>query len=163
MAFVVEDGTGLADATSLVSVTYADEFFADRNRSAWVALSTQQKQGHLVEGTDYLTNRWNGLFLSQPLNDNQALPFPRKAFGLPTNVLKAVCEYAYQSAFGTLYNEMTTDASGIAVIKTKEKLGPMEETYAAVHGSSAIRTYRTFPRADALMRPYLASANGVYR
>lgn len=66
MAFVVEDGTGLATATSLVSVADADTYWTDRvgDNAAWLALDEDVKQRQLILASDYMRNtrryNWTG-------------------------------------------------------------------------------------------------------
>ena len=48
MAFVPETGIGLPDANSLVSVEFADEYFADRAIAEWGKLTLPQKQEMIV-------------------------------------------------------------------------------------------------------------------
>lgn len=43
MAFIAEDGSGLEGANSLVTVEFADEYFADRMNTAWAALTQEAK------------------------------------------------------------------------------------------------------------------------
>ena len=113
MAFIVEDGSGLPDATSLCSVEFADEYFSDRNKEEWVVdLTVQEKQGYLIAASDWVehTYRWRG---------NRA--FCDQAFSIPTecrlcckccptnsdtevpvNICKAVSEIAYSLMEGHL-------------------------------------------------------------
>ena len=55
MAFVTEDGTGLAEANSYVSVAEADAYHADRGNAAWIG-EDSAKQSALIKATDYLEN-----------------------------------------------------------------------------------------------------------
>ena len=41
---IVENGTGLPNADSYVSVEFADSYFSARGVSAWVALTQTQKE-----------------------------------------------------------------------------------------------------------------------
>lgn len=55
MALIVEDGTGLADAESYLSVADADTYHADRNNEAWQDYSTAEKEAALRKATQYIT------------------------------------------------------------------------------------------------------------
>ena len=59
MDFIVEDGTGLENALSLVSVEFADNYFTQRGNQTWLALNLEQKQVNLVKATDYINIRLN--------------------------------------------------------------------------------------------------------
>ena len=57
MAFIPEDGTGSATATSYIDVAYADEYFTDRTVTAWSSLTNPAKQAALIAATDYIDFR----------------------------------------------------------------------------------------------------------
>lgn len=77
-AFVVETGSGLADATSYVSVAEADDYFAidPHFASTWSGIDTTTKEYLLAWSTRILDQKtvWRGV-LSVP--DTQALRWPR--------------------------------------------------------------------------------------
>lgn len=55
MAVVVEDGTGLATANTLIAAADVTAFWADRGGNAtWTALSSPEKDARVVLATDYL-------------------------------------------------------------------------------------------------------------
>lgn len=99
---VVEDGTGLTDANSYVSVVFADDYFTARGVSEWAALGTdEKKEQFLIKATDYIDSifEWNG----KREFDHQALRFPRVGLrdyegaeikGIPTCLKQAVCDAA---------------------------------------------------------------------
>jgi hypothetical protein len=62
-AFVAEDGTGLANATSYATVEQADTILeTNPHASAWFALTTDQKEKNLSWASGVLDNhtRWSG-------------------------------------------------------------------------------------------------------
>lgn len=75
--FVVEDGTGLAGATSYVSVAEADDYYViDLNYAAtWAAFTQQQKEYRLAWSTRVLDQKtaWRG----DKANETQGLRIPR--------------------------------------------------------------------------------------
>jgi hypothetical protein len=81
VAFVVEDGTGLANATSYTSTTFADAYHEDRGNFAWTEAPIRDRERALIRATDFLDSRyeWQGLRLT----DTQALAWPR--LGATTN------------------------------------------------------------------------------
>lgn len=56
MAFIVEDGTGLTNATSYTSVAEADAYFAidELNSATWAAFTTGKKENLLQQATRHL-------------------------------------------------------------------------------------------------------------
>ena len=79
--FVVEDGTGLQNATSYASIQEADDYFANRMyRTSWGDASTtdQMKMASLATATESLDSRlkWAG----SQLTTRQSLAFPRISF-----------------------------------------------------------------------------------
>ncbi len=104
VTFIVEDGTGVANANSLSTVEYADQYFLDRPWGGdWAGFTADGKKQNLVGATWILATMldWRGW----PLDYEQPLPFPRagladrNGFWYPTNqipreVLYAVCELA---------------------------------------------------------------------
>lgn len=68
MAFIVEDGSGVAGANSYVLTSFIDAYLADRNRSeenGWVDLDLTVKQAYAIEATDYVENRWRDCFMGR--------------------------------------------------------------------------------------------------
>ena len=59
MAFLVEDGTGIASANSYVSIADADTYHTDRGNTGWTGTDAV-KQAALIEATDYVEShyRW---------------------------------------------------------------------------------------------------------
>lgn len=170
MAFVVEDGTGLPNANSLCSVAFADEYFADRGVSTWTG-SDSVKQSALIRATDYIESRWSGRFSGErqfTADPAQALSFPRTCTDaaaegeVPDGIKKATSEYALRTLGGdTLAPDPTTNASGLQLSGFKEKVGPLETEEQYRPGSPAV--YKSYPAADALVRPFLVRASGLVR
>lgn len=166
MAFVAEDGTGLADANSLCSVAYADAYFADRGVAAWTGSNTVKEQ-KLVAATDYIETRWGQRFRGavQFPDTPQALSFPRTGIqsddAVPVPIQKACAEYALRALSGALAPDPTVDASGRPVAMKRSKVGPIETEVAYAEGTR-VNEFKPYPMADALVAPYLRAA-GVIR
>lgn len=129
---VVEDGTGLVDSNSYVSLEYADDYFSTRSVSSWSELTDDQKKALLVKGTDYIDSvfKWKGV-KSTP---TQSLNFPRKDLiddngykveGIPNCLKVAVCESALVLSSGT--EMFKTESENGAV--TSEHIGQLSFTY----------------------------------
>lgn len=167
MAFLVEDGTGLADANSYTSVEFADAYFAERNITAWAAIATTDlKQGYLVQATDYINFRFGPRLAGERLTTTQALLFPIDLYdGMPVNILKATSEYALRAKSGPLAPDPTTNATGMAVTETAKKVGPLETKtkFASSGAGSMPARFKPYPAADALMVEFLNSGSSVIR
>ena len=75
-SFVVEDGTGLDNATSYVSVDEADAYQAlNAYGSAWTGYTEARKQSGLVNATQYIDITFN--YRGTRLRQEQRLEFPR--------------------------------------------------------------------------------------
>ena len=105
---IVENGTGLPNADSYVSVEFADSYFSARGVSGWVALTTEQKEQFLIRATDFIDSiyQWCG----RKATSEQSLRFPRvnlidyegqKVEGIPTCLKQAVCDAAQLVSNGT--------------------------------------------------------------
>lgn len=172
MAITVEDGTGLADAVSYVSVADADAYLTARGTpAAWTAAVTATKEQALVKATDYLDTRWGPAFVSSRLLATQALEWPRVAFydrhgfeieGLPANLVKATIEYAVRALSGALVPDLVVDDRGLQVTRRRVKAGPVEtETEYNPGGGPMI--VKPYPAADMLLSGLVVRGRRVMR
>lgn len=129
---IVEDGTGLTDSNSYVSVVFADDYFSVRNISEWEKLEETAKESALIRATDYVDNifQWYG----KKLNYEQSLRFPRSNLvdyegnaikGIPNCLKQAVCDAALVISQGTDLFQ-TKEANGDIVSET---IGQLSFTY----------------------------------
>ena len=124
MAFVADDGTGLATANAYIDVAYADEYHADRGATAWsfsdtegtTAITQTQKEQAIVRATDHVDRTFGHRFRGYVASSSQALKWPRsEAYDpseyalteIPLQLQKAVAEYALRAL---LYGTLTPDA-----------------------------------------------------
>lgn len=163
MAFIVEDGTGKADANSYVSVGTADLYFTERGMTTWVG-SVADKQSALVRATDYIDLRFGSKFAGCKATAEQALCFPRKSNVMPIALVKATAEYAMRALGGkALLADPVTDETGNRVKSTSKKLGPMEKKIEYMEGTSATAV-KAYPAADLLIATLLRkTTGGTYR
>jgi uncharacterized protein YbdZ (MbtH family) len=114
MAFLVEDGTGLENSNSYVSVADADIYATDRNKTDWIALTNEQKQFSLINSTDYIDKNYD--WIGDKNTREQALKWPRsnavdsEGFDIdndivPKEVANATIEAAFLDSEGTDLNE----------------------------------------------------------
>lgn len=170
MAFVVEDGTAKADANSYVTIADADSYFADRDNTAWTGADAV-KQAALVKATDYIEGRFGQRFIGSKKTTTQALAWPRTGAAdfadtaIPVGLRRACCEYAVRALSAELAPDLKVDASGLTVVATKKKVGPIETDYAVPQtglGSTPM-LFRPYPAADMLLRGLVYSASQVIR
>lgn len=172
MAFVVEDGTGLSNANSLVSVAYSKNYFAERAVTSWDLLDDEIIKANLIKATDYFELRWSTLLSGTLYKDTQSLSFPRPEFGTPiydlidstlivgyvtpNKILKAICEYALRASTG----ELVSDISASAGQATRVKIGVIEKETNFTSNQRKPDTFATYTSADNLVKPYLKSTSG---
>jgi hypothetical protein len=170
MAFVVEDGTGLANADSYVSVADADTYVgehlraANADRVAWLAASNANKEIALRQATDWLDvtfrERWKG----RRINETMSLAWPR--FGatdedgytldsdaVPQVVKDACAEMAARGVGEDLFVDNASPSG--AVKRTKDKVGPLETE---VEYAGAATQGVEYVKADTMLRGVLESS-----
>jgi len=158
MAFIVEDGTGLATANSYVSVAYADDFHSDRGNTSWASATTATQQAALIKATDYVESNYT-IITGSVLVSTQALQWPRimaidrngfilDSASVPRVVKDAACILALVVADGTDINapiERTTK---------REQAGPVEVEYT---DNAAARTI--YAEVNGLLRGLVSSSS----
>lgn len=153
MTFTVEDGTGLEDANSYVSVADADAYFTDRRRTTWVG-TDDVKKAALVNASDYVDIHWEAKLKFPRLTTTQAKAFPWADNDLvnpmPVELIRATCEYALRNLSGTplLSDQDVTDA-GQVIKRKRERLIQLEEE---IHYETHPSVFRSYPAADLLMQ-----------
>ena len=104
MAFLAEDGTGLAGANSYVSVADADSYHVDRNNTGWTSKTVVEKQYALIDASDFVNLVYS--FTGSKASTTQGLEWPRTlayncdgslVAGVPTELERAVYEYALRA------------------------------------------------------------------
>lgn len=155
MNFIVEDGTGKTDANSYVDVSFADGYFNSKGASAWVALTEEQKQAALVNGTQYADLRYGYKLPGRPVNKDQALALPQSQLndrfgdpvvGIPAQWKRAVCEYALLGVSKPLIPQPAQPAG---VESKMIKVGPITTSYKYTSGSAV--SFTPYPQADSLI------------
>lgn len=168
MVFIVEDGTGVADANSYASDTFADTYFQERAVEGWLG-DALTKQAALVRATDYLEQRFSSRFIGAPVDTAQSLSWPRTSAGdytsgeVPLKLQRATCEYALRALTISLAPDLPYDDAGVHVVTTRKKIGPLEKEFQVI-GSSTPQVLRAYPQADMLLRGLLnPAATRAYR
>ena len=167
MAFVPEDGTGLAEANSYCAVAFADSYFADRGNALWAAATTGNKEVALIKATDYIEGRFGDRFVGDKATTEQALQWPRinsdfASDVIPTNLKKATAEYAVRALSAVLAPDLAVDASGVITHATRKKVGPIETEFAKVTTGlgSSVMLFKPYPAADMLLKGLVVNVSG---
>lgn len=131
MSIVVEDGTGMPDAASYVSLEEATEYFAWLGNEEWDA----EDEKVLVRASQAVDLVYAPRYKGTKLTAEQGLMFPRTPFtdadgfertGIPTELKKAVFEAAYMLQNG---EEIVVNPSREGLVtKSTKKVGSLEIT-----------------------------------
>lgn len=170
MAIVVEDGSGLANADSYLSVDDADTFHAAQgNPSTWSTSTTPQKEAALRQATLYMDSRYGQRWLGRRINSTMSLRWPRTGIfdrdgisveddAVPTGVKNATAYIALKIREGdTLIPDV--DASTNAISESVQ-VGAISisSTYAG-EGTTA----PAYPMADMLLGDLITAAGTLSR
>jgi len=183
MAFVLEDGTGIANANAYIDVAFATTYHTDRFNTAWTDLTdTALQQAAIIKATDYLDYRWDYIGERKKAFELQSLKWPRidafverdekvvQSNVVPLQVQQATAEYALRavllaSAAGTLGDlapDPEIDRSASKITGRREKVGPLEEEF-KFSGSFGLITLKPYPTADNMLRDLIVSGRKVAR
>lgn len=166
MAFTVEDGTIVSGANSYITVTFADDYHADRGESAWANANQTAKEQAIIKATDYLDSHY--IFKSNPVSDSQFLKFPRTEFGtdvIPLPIKQATAIYSLFALNNDLYDTDKVEITGnVKKTRSKQKVGEIEvETENEFQGSGTIKEIQEnrFDSIQFLIYPYIVSKQQV--
>lgn len=183
MAFIVEDGTNVANANAYTDTEFADAYFADRGITSWASLTTEQKQQRIVVATQYIDTRWLGQFKGNQFYETQSLQFPRDFWTrnvvdpehpdepptvvpiMPIPLLQACCEYsiAVDAETMSLAGNFETSETGLAIKRKKEQVGTLQtDTEYFSSGTELGSVWATYTIADGIMASLLKQ-NIVWR
>jgi len=159
MSLIVEDGTGLPNAESYISVADADARQASLGNDLWATLTTAEKEEALRRATIYMLQayrqRWTGY--RAKIVPMQALDWPRYGVEVdhfpvhfdivPADIANACADLAFKAAAGDLAPDLS---QGVI----REKVGPIETEYN--RGSPQFVRFRSI---DMMLAPYLTGGS----
>ena len=174
MALIVENGTGLADAESYISVADADAYHAKYGTTqTWTDADTATREAALRHATRAIDNkyrlRWKGLPTRTTPAPAQALAWPRYgaddanglAIGsaaLPQVLIDATAVLAAKHVEGT---DLVPDVKEPGAIKSKSvKLGSLAKT---VEFAGSGSQEKSFTLVERLLRGLLEPGMRLYR
>jgi len=150
MALIVEDGAGLPNAESYVSVADCQAYATAHGLQ--FAGEASALEAALRNATQYLDTAYT--YRGQRQTDTQALEWPRTvADGVPREVVNACCELAARALKGPLWQDVSSSTMGAATEKT---VGPITVKYAEATG---VRNdgQANYAGVNAMLRRWLAS------
>lgn len=151
MALTVEDGTGLTNADSYLSLA-AFKAQCDAWGYSYAGKTDPQLEVALRQASAYIDTKWR--YKGNRLTAGQALEFPRSDLydwssyavtGVPTRVKQAVAELAFKGLSASLHEDL--DRGGMV---TSEAVGPIKVTY-----SDKAPAGKTFTAAQSFLAPYI--------
>jgi len=153
MALTVENGTGLSNAESYISVADASTRLAGLGFTTWATMSTAEMEQALRRATAYMERAYRSRWAGTRILRDQALAWPRYgayADGycitstiVPVDVANACAELAFKAASGDLQEDVVQRV-------IREKVGPLETEYSE-YGDQSVG-YRAI---DAMLAPYM--------
>jgi len=169
-SFVAEDGTGLSNANSYLSVADADTYHANVTQSGeWTAATQAARENGLIVATQYLENKYRGRWRGRKKLWSQALAWPRygavdddgyaiDSEAVPQELQAACAELALRVVLGDNLLGVVTEPG--EVTSESVSVGPVTEskTYAGgkPHGYQ-------YPKVEALLRAVTQAGGRVIR
>lgn len=181
MAFLLEDGTGIAGANAYIAIAFADAYFLDRQVSGWDG-DTTQKNAAIIKATDWVEKRFGRKFRGDKASSAQGLQWPRdnacddagnEWLLVPAPLEQAVAEYALRAIAADLVDDPTLGAGttgpltydrkrvegAVEVEKRYAETGQQRGINSALVNESGIPEY---PAADLLLTELLTSFSGGF-
>jgi hypothetical protein len=174
MALIVEDGTGLANAESYISVVNCDALLVQWGRSstAWLALTEAEKEGLLRNSTMFIDSEYAGRWSGCVLNNTQSLSWPRQnaekrngqsipSDEVPDEVEKACAFIAVETITNGVYYD---EDNGARIASESVGLGSGALTESKSYQGGKDSSYSS-KSADLVLKPLLSGSPGrtVYR
>lgn len=162
--FIVEDGSGKADANSYITVADADAYVENHGtETAWIGATQAAKEKALRLATQYIDLKFN--FKGTRNSETQALLWPRFNVydndgynvdydAIPQKLKDAVVEAALRVIAG---DDLLGTISNPGEIKSESKsLGPLSKSVTYVGGKPA-SGIKLYPRIKALLSSLIQS------
>lgn len=159
MALIVEDGTGLVNSESYISVADADIYHTKLGNTSWGVLTVEVKEQLLRKATNYMVQTYRMRWAGVRKTEDQALDWPRylvprldteavyayyDSDSVPGECKVACAELAYKAISITL-------APDTERLTRREKIGTLEVEY----DTNAGRAYTMYRAIDNLLMPML--------
>lgn len=175
MSLIVEDGSGIANAESYISVADATAYHAARGNAAWAALANDTlREQMLRKATGAMLQLYRSRWAGWRVSATQALDWPRAyvertdfanlssitpppnllgAYYYPSNTVPADVQNACaELALRAISGDLLPDVGRVA---KREKVDVIEVEYA--DGAPAVTTFRA---VELMLQPYLQKQGG---
>lgn len=171
--FIIEDGTGLVDATAYVDLDAADQYLENTDRkTAWRTSSSKERQTALIQGADYIDQTFRNRYKGERFSSEQRLEWPRirvrdelgnlteppagDAGSVPEEIGNASIEYAFEARNAPLAPTPVLDDTGREVIQARDKVDVLETS--RTYRDISTPKFRKYPRAELVLRRWLKRA-----
>lgn len=174
MALTVEDGTGLANADSYVSIAdvtaHLTKFETSATVALWTGETTADQERACRGATRYLDLTYGSRYPGRRINETMSLAWPRSEVydsdgylldddALPTALVEACCDLAYRLSQGA--DPLADQSSPATIASESVTVGPITTSKTYLGGKSTIaRT--SYPTVSRTMAKLLLSGNTVY-
>lgn len=162
MSFIVEDGTGVANANAYITVNEFRAYCDDRGMSN-DTVNDATVQRAIVRATQYLDQAYT--FAGEKTDADNEREWPRDDVDdvedneIPKKLKYACSEYTFRTLGGTpLWNIPTIGTKGI-LVRERSKLGPIEDEFEYQPGSAT--TFVPYPPADRWLKGLLAASGAL--
>lgn len=167
MAFIVEDGSIVANSTSYASVVQFKEYCDDEGFDYTIYSPATKIQRALIKATRYINMRFT--FKGFVLEYDQSLAWPRclvynkennllSETEIPKELIQATIEYAKRALVQDLAPDAVVDESGQRLKRQLSKIGPIEDEKVYFEGSQ--NRLQAYPSADLLIKPLIKNQSG---
>ncbi len=171
MAFVVENGLGLPNATSYSSVSAFKDYHQDSCEELPTGTTNRKIQGALIEATRYLDRRYRTVLIGIRRLVTQSLEWPRiNAFygdgriveNVPPEIADATHELAFRELTFVLAPDPVYDESNRVVVEFDERVGPIREKK-KFSDDGVILNWRKYPEVEGLIRELIVEGESLKR
>jgi len=167
-----EDGTGLTTSNVYATITEAAQYLENTGRKdAWAAFSSAVRSSALIQGADYVDQKYRKSFKGVRFSSAQALEWPRSqvynelgelvpAAEIPVEIGEASIEFAFEAAGSPLAPTPVVSASGGFVTKQRDKVDVLE-TETNYSDKYPPQVSRAYPRAKLVLGRWLRQTAGL--
>lgn len=170
VTLVVEDGSGLENANTYISLEDADTYFDNRNNQVWSAFEDATKSQALFDAAIALDALYFDRYLSHRIfNNDQALEWPRQTFWalnyrrydqgtIPKPLKDAQCEIALKALQGLeIYPEERTD---IHVTSESVKVGEISTSKSYKRPAGDVAKFEDWRKIELILKPIIKPRSG---
>lgn len=163
MALIVEDGTGLSNAESYISVVDASTYHSSRNNTTWTGIDSVLEAA-LRRATEYIDLVYRTQWQGRRILEAQALDFPRygvvdsdgytlASTEVPIGIIRATAELALRALTDDILPDVKTP--GTLKVELVEMPGPLKRLRRYEGGSQT----KKYSEIDLLVQEYLENGS----